>query len=417
MTAHQLRVPDLSDTGTFVEAVPFDVFDELRREPGLYWQPTDRSTQNGGFWAVTRYADILEIEKTPELFTSSRGCAYPSTNLPEGGFMQDHLMHLDPPRHSEMRRVTAGSFGPRVIVHFDSWIREIVVEVLDRIQELNEFDWVTEVAAIIPSLVVARVLGVPRHDRHIIVDLTNRIMIAQQQQTMDNPEESLVDVWNEMTDYITNNLINEKRANPQEDMATVITQAADRGDLSPAMAESYLLLLIAAGYETTHTMMGQTMRMMLEDPTVDADARRAIDELGADPVMEEFLRMVTPAMNMARTATRDTELGGQAIRSGDLMQMYFIAANRDPEVFEDPHRFNPWRKERKSLAFGSGVHKCLGNNLAKMEVRILLEEMSNRGIRLRLNGEPKRGQSVFINSLLSLPVAIVSADPAESPAS
>jgi cytochrome P450 len=409
MTSSQLVVPDLTDPNTFVSGVPLDVFDELRRQPGLYWQPTEHSTQNGGFWVVTRNADIREIERDPATFTSTRGCSYPSTNLPEGGFMASQLMHMDPPRHSGVRRIVAASFGPRVVAHFDDWVREIVVEVLDRVQALGEFDFVTEVASMVPSRVIARVLGVPREDRHVIVDLVNRVMIAQQQQNMAEPDASLADVFAEMTAYISMVLVAEKRARPQEDMATVLTQAADRGDLTLDEAVSFLLLLIAAGYETTHTMMGQTMRMMLEDPVVDADARRAIAEIGSDRVVDEFLRLVTPAMNMARTATRDTELGGQAVRAGDLMQMYFIAANRDPAVYPDPNRFDPWRPATTSLTFGSGAHRCLGAPLAKLELRILFEEMAQRGIRLRLNGQPRRGQSIFINSLLSLPVSIVAA--------
>jgi cytochrome P450 len=145
--------------------------------------------------------------------------------------------------------------------------------------------------------------------------------------------------------------------------------------------------------------------MYLESPEIAALTDRALEEGVMDRAVDEYLRMITPAMEMARTATRDVEFAGEQIRKDDLLVLYFIAANRDPAFFKDPERFDPWRREKTSLVFGSGVHRCIGSFLAKLEVRVLFEALHRRGIKLRLNGEPKRGWSIFINQLQSLPVA------------
>lgn len=396
-------IPDLSDPASFVEAVPYAAFAELRRRPGLYWQPSEHGTAHGGFWAVTRHADIIEIEKHPELFTSTRGAAYPATNLPPDNRGKDGLMLMDPPRHSRVRRVAASSFGPRVVRNFDPWVRAIVRETLDRIEELPWFDYVTEVAAMIPSLVIARVMGVPDRDRHLIVEWANRSFAAQQIQDESRNAQQMA-VQGTMFQYLQEVLVPERRESPKDDMTSVLLQAAAEEDITPEECLHFLLLLLLAGYETTHTLIGQSMRMMLEDPTVEQAVLVGTVELGSDRVSDEFLRTVTPTMNMARTATTETEIAGQAIRAGDLMQMYFISANRDETVFTEPDRFDPWRPETNHIAFGSGAHRCMGSALAKLELRILFEEMQARGVQLQLEGEPRRGRSVFINQLTSLPV-------------
>jgi cytochrome P450 len=400
----RVTIPDLSDPSTFADGVPHDVFDELRRMDGLYWQPTRYATQNGGFWAVTRFADIVEIERHPELFTSTRGAAFPGTNLPADNRGADGLMQMDPPRHSGVRRAAAKSFGGRVIGNFEPWVREIVDETLDQVETLGEFDYVTEVAAVVPSLVIARVMGVRREDRGLIVDWTTRSFAAQQIQDGSRDREEAA-IQGDIFRYIGGVLVSDKRSNPADDMTSVLLRGVDRDALSVNESLHFLFLLIAAGFETTHTLIGQSMRMMLEDPQVLDRTNRAMESLGPDKVAEEFLRLVTPAMNMARTATRDVELGDQQVREGDLMQMYFTAANRDPAVFDDPHIFDPWRAEPDSLAFGSGAHRCMGSALAKLELRVLMEQMTSRQLKLRLNGPPCRGWSVFINQLTSLPVA------------
>ncbi|MDI5906483.1 MULTISPECIES: cytochrome P450 [Streptomyces] len=401
------QIPDLTNPQTFAAGVPHEAFARLRETPGFHWQPTEIATANGGFWAVTRFADIVEIESNPALFASQPGGAWPSTNLspdPAENPLYNNLMMMDPPRHSSVRRVAAAAFGPRIVKNFDPWVREIVVEVLERIEHLDEFDYILEVAQIIPSFVIARVQGVPAEDRQWIVDQTLASFEAMQTADVN----AVGEVLHKTHVYYREKLVPEKLRNPQSDMTSVLIHAAERGEITEAEAYDFLNLLQAAGFETTHTLIGQSMRMILESPEIADKTFRGIEELGPDKVIEEFLRFITPAMFMSRTATQDTVVGDQQVRENDLLNLYFTAANRDPAVFANPDEFDPWRTETASLAFGSGPHRCIGNALAKLELRILFEEMAKRDFRFRLNGAPQRGWSTFINQIRSLPVARVS---------
>ena len=162
--------------------------------------------------------------------------------------------------------------------------------------------------------------------------------------------------------------------------------------------------MMVAGFETTHTAIGQSMRLYLTDPEVAALTDKAIAAGETELAIDEFLRVITPVYEMARTATRDVTFAGQEIRKDDVMVLYYVAANRDPNVFADPDRFDPWRPKADSLAFGTGVHRCIGYHLAKLELKILWEELRARNVRLELAGEPRRGWSNYINLLTELPV-------------
>lgn len=411
MTAPEMVIPDLSDPRTFVDDVPIEAFRAIREKPGLYWQPTPISTTHGGYWAVTRFADILAIEKDLESFTSTHGAAYPLMSTgPMQGPSADDLLLTDPPRHTRLRKVAAKGFGPRVVANFEPWIREIVREAIAAVDGRDTFDWVAEFAQTIPAYVIGRVLGIPREDRERLVAWTIAIFAATQQTEGLLPGEGTArkteGPQREMAEYAA--MIQElKRANPADDMFTVLGKCVDDGEITQAEFLQWMVLMMAAGFETTHTAIGHSMRMYLEDPEVRAATDRAVDEGLAGRAVDEYIRLISPPMQMARTAIRDLEFAGTKIREGDVMVLYFLAANRDPAVFSEPDRFNPWRPEKDTLAFGSGVHRCIGSYLAKLEVQVLFEELRAAGLNLRLGGEPKRGWSNFINQLTSLPVARV----------
>lgn len=411
MTAPEMVIPDLSDPRTFVDDVPIEAFRAIREKPGLYWQPTPISTTHGGYWAVTRFADILAIERDLESFTSTHGAAYPLMSTgPMQGPSADDLLLTDPPRHTRLRKVAAKGFGPRVVANFEPWIREIVREAIAAVDGRDTFDWVAEFAQTIPAYVIGRVLGIPREDRERLVAWTIAIFAATQQTEGLLPGEGTArkteGPQREMAEYAA--MIQElKRANPADDMFTVLGKCVDDGEITQAEFLQWMVLMMAAGFETTHTAIGHSMRMYLEDPEVRTATDRAVDEGLAGRAVDEYIRLISPPMQMARTAIRDLEFAGTKIREGDVMVLYFLAANRDPAVFSEPDRFNPWRPEKDTLAFGSGVHRCIGSYLAKLEVQVLFEELRAAGLNLRLGGEPKRGWSNFINQLTSLPVARV----------
>ena len=402
------QFPDLSDPRSFVAGLPFEAFAGMRELAGMYWQPTMLATANGGFWAVTRWADIVAVEKDPETFTSTRGPSYPGTNMPADHPGRDGLMTTDPPRHSYLRRAAAKGFSPRVVAHFEDWVRSVVSEELDRVEAMEHFDYVTEIAQTIPARVVLRALGAREEDQEMLVRLVIAFFAALQDteglEQGEGVSEKAIPVMMEIQAYAAK--IQEiKKQCPADDMFTELNACVDRGELTQPEYLNWMQTMLGAGFETTHTTISQSMRMYLDDPEVAERTDRALEEgLGAR-VADEYVRVVSPVIQMARTATRDVEFGGEQVRKDDVMVLYYPAANRDPTVFSDPDRFDPWRPETETLAFGSGVHRCIGANLAKLEIRVLWEEIHRRGIKLKLNGEPKRGWSVFINQLTSLPVS------------
>jgi len=400
-------IPDLSDPRTFVEAVPHDGFRLLREREGLYWQPTEISPARGGYWAVTRFEDILAIERDPSVFTSTHGVSYPLIfPFPAPAPMSDNLMFTDPPRHAGLRRSAAAGFAPRVVANFDPWVREIVREAIADVESVTEFDYVQKFARAIPAYVIGRVLGCPREDRQLILDWTDRLFAVGQQTEGGQAAQiaAVLRVQEEIEAYCAV-MQERKRKEPADDMFTALGKIADAGEITQSEFLQWTLLIMTAGFETTHTAIGQSMRLILENEDIRAATDRAIDEGITGKLADEFIRFITPAMQMARLATRDVEVAGTKVLKGDAVVLYFVAANRDASVFAEPDTFNPWRTETATLAFGSGVHRCIGSYLAKLEVQILFEELRAAGVRLRLNGAPKRGWSNFINQLSELPVA------------
>jgi len=187
--------------------------------------------------------------------------------------------------------------------------------------------------------------------------------------------------------------------------AELATAERDGVQITDTMFMQLWFSLLIAGFETTHTLIGQSLRLILEDPTVAEQARTAVAQGKVRELVDEFLRVVTPAMHMARHTTRDVEMHGSIIHEGDMVVLWFVAGNRDASVFPDPHRFDYLRRPNVHQSFGGGgPHFCIGNHLARLEVMILLREIFSRDLKITLNGAPERGWSVFINQLFSLPV-------------
>jgi cytochrome P450 len=409
LTNSSIDIPDFTDPATYVAGVPHDAFDELRSRPGLYWQKALEGTYNGGFWVVTRFTEVVEIEQEPAVFSSVPGAFFPLANMGADGPMSKHILFMDPPEHSRVRRVAMKSFGPRVVARFDDWIRDIVNETLDEALHRGSFDWISDVARLIPSRVIAAVMGVPRELRGQVVQWSDAIFEGQVNQ---DGGAAMARAFEEVNVYMAG-LGQEKLRDPQDDMVSVLAQSLDRGEIDEGEYAMYTTALLIAGYETTHTLIGQSMRLLLEDNDVRRACHQAFAAGEFNAVVDEFLRLVTPAMNVARTAAEEIDFHGQTIRRNDTVQLMLIAANRDPDVFADPHRFDPSRPRGKTvsggdgLAFGSGLHRCVGNVLAKMDSRIVFEELHRRDVRLEPDGEPRRGWSTLINQLLSLPVHVV----------
>jgi len=390
---------DLSDPDTFVNDIPHAAFKRLRAEAPVYWQPEQVGK---GFWAITRYADLVAVSKDTLTFSSARG----GTNIfelneEELSSIRMLMLNMDPPRHNKFRRLVSTGFTARMVTQLEPHIREICAELVDKVAARGSFDFVTEVAAELPLLVIAEMLGVPATDRHQVFDWSNRLV------GFDDPEyrTSMADgkiAAAEMWAY-ANQLATQRRKHPLDDLVSVLLEAEVDGDrLTEMEFDSFFLLLAVAGNETTRNLISGGMRALLEHPEEH-------DRLVADPsllptAIEEMLRWVTPLIHFRRTATRDVEMHGQRIRENDKVVIFYPSANRDETAFASPERFDVGRTPNDHVAFGIGEHFCLGANLARMEIRLIFEELLRRLPNLELDGPVRRLRSNFINGIKSMPV-------------
>ncbi|KAA9160526.1 cytochrome P450 [Amycolatopsis acidicola] len=400
MTAvHEPGTVELTDPNVWLEGVPHDTFDRLRREEPVSWH----EPETGGYWALTRQADIAAVSKDQEHFTSTQGDLYPFPPPEVLAEQADMMMLMDPPDHTRLRKLVQKSFTPRVVSKFDSWIREVVVRVLDDAAKLEKFDFIHEIASRVPGLVIAAILGIDRdEDRDYVVECATDVFAVNEPNGMERHVRGLQN----MAGFAAK-MREIKREHPADDMITALNDARDDAGRPLADGEymKYVVLLTMAGFETTHTAIGQAMRLMLENPEIDAEIRAAIGRGESGAAVEELLRYITPINYFARVATSDVEIGGKTVRKGQMVLMFYPAANRDPEVFTDPHRFDVTRSPNQHMAFGGGgVHHCMGNHVARLEVKIFLEEFVARQEKLVLDGAPVRGANLFVNQVLALPV-------------
>jgi cholest-4-en-3-one 26-monooxygenase len=390
---------------TWAAAVPYDQFELLRRESPVHWHD---HPEYRGFWAVTRYADVRAVSRDHATFSTELGST----------FLVDHddaamelirmtLLNMDPPKHSRYRRLVSAGFTPRMIGRLVDHIDEMAVSILDGLEGRDEIDFVEEVAAELPLQVICEMIGVPHEDRHLIFDWSNRLVGAQDPDFRTSDEDGQMAAA-EIYGYC-DGIVADRLENPRDDIMTALVHAEVDGDrLSPTELNMFFVLLCVAGNETTRNLIAHALHALLERPDVMAQLVDGIDddELWASAT-EEFLRWNPSIHNFRRTATRDADIGGHAVKEGDKVVIYYTAANRDPEVFDDPDTFDPLRTPNDHLTFGGGgAHFCLGANLARAEIKVMMREFLRRFPNASLAGEPKRMRSDFVNGLKYLPVRL-----------
>jgi cholest-4-en-3-one 26-monooxygenase len=392
---------DLTNLDTFVQGVPHDQFDVLRREAPVYFHPEHGG--GGGFWCITRADDLAAVSHDWEQNSSEWGITL--HELTEDQLEQQRMMMLqmDPPRHTKLRLLVNKGFTPRMIGRLHDSVHEIARDIVDNIAERGACDFVVDVAAELPLQVIAEMMGVPKEDRHKLFDWSNRMIGS------DDPEyavsaENAMEAATEMFLY-ANDLAAKKRADPGDDIISVLLAAEVEGEgLTDMEFDLFFELLAVAGNETTRNLISHGMLALLENP----DER---DKLLADPAIlpnavDEMLRYASPVMYMRRTARAESEIRGQTIKEGDKVALWYIAANHDPEVFENPHRFDVARDAKDHEAFGGGgPHFCLGTHLAKLEIGVMFEELLARIPAMELAGDVQRLRSNFINGIKHMPVA------------
>ncbi len=402
---------DVTTPSLYLDGIPHERFTAIRETPGLAWHPYERS----GFWAVTRFDDVRVVSGNPDVYSSGIG----HTNLwdleADALEARRSIIDTDAPDHTRLRRLVSKVFTPRSIRVWEDLTRSIAAELLDSFIERGGGDWVEQVAAPLPIRVILSILGVPVDDADYLVELSNYLVEG----TGDRPTLP-DDAYGNTTPvrllpfgspashalYSYGERIGaERRADPRDDLVTALVQAEDDGDrLTHDEYRNLFHVLVFAGNETTRTALSHGAIAFADHPD---QWQRLLDEPTLlDSATEEVLRWSTPVLHMRRTAAADTELAGTPIAAGDKVVMWYAAANRDPERFPDPFRFDVGRADNRQCAFGAGgPHYCLGANLARMEVRVVLEEMAARGLILERTTEVARTASNFVHGVLSVGMA------------
>jgi cytochrome P450 len=405
---------DLADLGPFERGEAWPLFDALRRDAPVHWNP--EPAPNAGFWSVTRHEDIVAIDRDAQTFTSTR-----FVNLEE---IDDDLIEIrrsllecDGERHRALRKLLQRDFGGQTLLKYEDFLRALTETTVDAALRKGEFDFVKEVSADFPIRVLARMLDVPDEDTGRLIAWGNR-MIGNTDP--DYADVLLGDADSDRYKHLPfrspaalevfaygRKLAAERRGGDGEDLVSKLVNRVpvDGEPLTATEFDNYFLLLVVAGNETTRHTISHAMLALLDNPDQLALLQQRPELIPA--AVEEMLRWASPVYHFRRTATRDVDLRGRHIRAGDKVVMWFASGNRDEEVFEDPYRFDVTRSPNDHVAFGKGSpHFCLGNNLARLEIRLMFETLLPRIGRAQLAGPVKRVRSNFVNGIKTLPVRI-----------
>ena len=408
---------DLTDLDVWERGVPYDWLALLRQEAPLHWQP---ETEGPGFWVLTRYEDVVRVAKEWETFSSELGGTSLQDLTPEELAARRSMIDTDPPPHTRMRALVNKGFTPRVVNAYEQRIRGLARDIIERAVERGEFDWVESVASEIPMWVFSEIMGLPVEDRRLIIELGDKILgntdpevVGEEyvaERALRDPELRKLPFSSPFSlDLIEYGraLGEARRHDPRDDITTKLVAAElDGSRLSEQEFGTMFILLTTAGNETTRHTISLGLVDLLTHP--DELARLVDDPALASTAADELLRRAHPVHHFRRTATQDVVLHGRRIRRGDKVTIWYASANYDDRRFPDPYRLDVGRAPNKHVTFGlGGPHFCLGAHLAKLEVRIWLEEMVPHLTRLELAGEPVRLRSNFFNGIKRLPVRIV----------
>jgi cytochrome P450 len=393
--------PDIYSPDVYAAGPPHEAFEHLRRTDPVHWQEIPGQ---GGYWAVLKHADVVHVARNPGLFSASEGGVVLEDLAAEQlAMMRNMLLAMDPPRHQAYRAPLAPSFKRRAVARLEPAVRAICRDVVREAAEMGEVEFVHDVTAKVPTRVIGELMGLPRDDWDHIHRLAERNTSGQDPEVAGEREGSNPSV--EMALYAMTFAARRRAEEPREDLTTLILDADFGGArMSDADFASFFVQLVTAGNDTTKTMLSSGLLALLTHPDQLAALRRDPDLIPG--AVEEILRWANPLHYFRRTATADTEIRGVPIRAGDKVAMYYTSANRDEEVFADPHRFDIRRDPNPHLSFGIAEHFCLGVHLARLEARVFFEELLGTFGVIELVGEPVRVRSNLNNALKRLPVRL-----------
>lgn len=363
--------------------------------------------QGPGFWALTRYDDVVQVSRDPESFHSA-----PTSTIgdmpPEIAQWLGSMINMDAPKHTKLRLIVNRGFTPRQVAKVEQSVRQQAKEIVDRVAPMGGCDFVSEIAAALPLQIICDMMGIPRSDTKAIFQQTNVILGVGDPEYVQTLEDLMAAGMGLFQYGLA--LAQDRLENPRDDITTALMHAEVEDEdgvhkLTPGELGSFFLLLVVAGNETTRTAISHGMKALTDHP----DQRKLwIDDFdGVSPTaVEEIVRWATPVINFRRTAARDTEIAGEPIAEGEKVVMFYNSANRDERAFADPFRFDVLRSPNEHVGFGAGgPHFCLGANLARREIRVMLEEVLRRLPDLEVTGEPDYLQSNFIHGVKRMPCA------------
>jgi cholest-4-en-3-one 26-monooxygenase len=396
---------DLLDLDRFQRLEHHDMFAVLRSEDPVHW--TDEP-DGPGFWSITKHADLQDVNRDAETFSAELGgiTLLESSTLDEGMDMRGKIMVMtDPPRHTRYRLLVNKGFTPRMIGLLEAHLAYRAELIVDQVIERGECEFVTELAAELPLQAIAEIMGVPQEERHLLFEWSNRMVGADDPEYNKDPDSSADATMAAAELYMFASALREtRRDEPRDDIVTKLINAEIDGDsLTSEEFELFILLLAVAGNETTRNATAHGMHAFMTYP--DEFAKLAEHPELMESAVEEVLRWSSPVLYFRRQATRDIELRGKRIKAGDKIAMWHVSGNRDEEVFDDPFRFDITRSPNDHVAFGGGgAHFCLGANLARLELRLIFEQLVTRTPDMRIAGEVERLRSNFIGGIKHIPV-------------
>jgi cytochrome P450 len=404
---------DLVDPDSYVEHVPFEWFDRLRHQAPVTWHP--EPAPNAGFWAVTRYDDLTQVHMDWATFSSELGAVSLEELDDEQLEIRRSMLETDPPRHTALRKICSKRFSARGVGQYEDWIRDVARDVLDRALPMGEFDFVSEISRDLPIRFLCSIFTVPQDDAPQLISWGDS-MIANQDPDLSAAVVDRVDteayrlfpfrspIALDVFAYADRQR-DLRLAEPADDVLQALTIAQSEGVLNEREFHNYFGVLMIAGNETTRHTISHGMLALMQHPE-QLQLLRDRPELIPNAT-EEILRWATPVLHFRRTATKDTELRGQAIKAGDKVVTWYISANRDEEVFPDPYRFDVTRAPNDHVTFGpGGPHFCLGAHLARLETKILFQELIPRLDSIELTGPVVRIRSNFVNGIKRMPVRV-----------
>jgi cytochrome P450 len=405
---------DLSDHDAFLEGAPHNTFARMRREDPLAWSEMKGAK---GFWSITRHQDVLDLNRSFELLSSARGIRMEDQTYEEY-LARRTFQETDPPEHSRTRVLVSKAFSKPVVALFEEQIRLICDSILDDVMERRSFDAVKDVARQLPMRMLGQILGTPEADLDWLVEKGDQLIANTDPEFTEHVlDKADTDAYRfmpfrspagaDLYDYAKKLMEDKQRRGDTSGVLHLILQPDAHGNvISELEFRNFFCLLVAAGNDTTRYSIAASLYALANRPELMKQLQAGEGNIW-ETAPDEFIRWASPTMHFRRTATRDFEMHGKAVKAGDKVILWFVSANRDEQVFDNPFEIDLLRAPNRHVAFGQGgPHVCLGMWLARLEVRILLQEMVKRMTRIEQTGPHEYLRSNFIGGIKRLPVRI-----------